>query len=444
MLLNRVIWLGVCILLFCSMAAWAQQISGSITGVVKDSQQALVSSAKVTLKNQEQGTTRDATTGPDGSFAFTLVQPGSYNLTVEATGFKKFEQKDVKVFANDRVSLGDLTLAVGALSETVTVEAQSAAVQTASAERSGVLTTRQVLDLAETGRSLFDLTKVLPGVVYTGGLGGVAANGNRNNQNNFTLDGVTNVDTGSNGGTLATTNIDMIAEMKVITNSQPAELGRSSGAQIEVVTKSGTRDFHGTGYWFHRHEDLNANTWRNNIDGRARPYYRYNFAGFNVGGPAYIPGTFNTNKNKLFFFVGIEWQKQLVPNSLSNVTVPTALERQGDFSQSHDGGNAPLIIKDPTNNGVQFPGNVIPKNRLNPDGVKILGFYPQPNALGKDPSFNYQSQFSNTYPRREDVYRGDYNISDKWKTYARYINNKDETSMAYGQCNHQYNIPFAR
>jgi len=442
MLLNRVFRVAVCALLFCSMAVWAQQISGSISGVVKDSQQGVVANAKLILKNQEQGTTRDATTGSDGSFVFTLVQPGNYLLTVEAAGFKKFEQKDVKVFANDRVTLGDLTLAVGALTETVTVEAQTANVQTASAERSGVLTSRQVMDLAETGRSLFDLTKTLTGVVYTGGLGGVAANGNRNNQNNFTLDGVTNVDTGSNGGTLATTNIDMIAEMKVITNSQPAELGRSSGAQIEVVTKSGTRDFHGTGYWFHRHDSLNANSWRNNIDGRARSLYRYNFYGFNVGGPAYIPGKFNKDKNKFFFFVGIEWQRQLVPNGLSNVTVPTALERTGDFSQSHDAGNAPLIIKDPTNNGIQFPGNVIPKNRINADGAKILGFYPQPNALGKDPSFNYQSQVPNTYPRREDVYRGDYNISDKWKTYARYINNKDETSMAYGQWNAQYNIPF--
>src|SRR5258708_22525904 len=313
-------------ILFCATVAVAQQISGSITGVVKDSQQATIVGAKVSLADQAQGTSRETATGTDGSFVFTLVQPGSYNITVESPGFKKFEQKDVKLFANDRVAVGDINLAVGTLSETVTVEAQVAAVQTSSAERSGVLTTRQMNELAETGRSLFDLTKTLPGVVYTGGLGGVAANGNRNNQNNFTLDGVTNVDTGSNGGTLATTNIDMIAEMKVITNSQPAELGRSSGAQIEVVTKSGSRDFHGTGYWFHRHEDLNANSWRNNIDGRARSFYRYNFYGFNVGGPAYIPGKFNKNKNKLFFFVGIEWQNQLVPNNLSNVPVPTSLD----------------------------------------------------------------------------------------------------------------------
>jgi Carboxypeptidase regulatory-like domain len=430
-----------CILL-CATGVFAQQISGSLTGVVKDSQQAFVINAKVTLNNPQQGTTRDATTGSDGAFVITQLQPGTYNLSVEAPGFKKMEQKDVRVSANDRVSIGDIVLTVGALTETITVESTASQVQTASAERSGVLTNRQVVELAETGRSIFDLTKTLPGIVYTGGLGGVASNGNRNNQNNFTLDGVTNVDTGSNGGTLATTNMDMIAEMKVITNSQPAEFGRSSGAQIEVVTKSGSKDFHGTTYWFHRHDSLNANTWRNNIDNRARPFYRYNYYGFNVGGPAYIPGKFNKDKNKFFFFVGIEWQKQLVPNNLSNVTVPTALERTGDFSQSHDGGGAALLIKDPTNNGVQFPGNKIPASRLNPDGVKILNFYPQPNALGKDPSFNYQSQFSNTYPRREDVYRGDYNINDKWKVYARYINNKDETSMAYGQWNAQYNIPF--
>ena len=263
------------------------------------------------------------------------------------------------------LNLGEVVLSVGALNETVTVEAQVAAIQTANAERSGVLTTRQVEDLAENGRSLFDLTRVLPGIVYTGGLGGIQANGNRGNQNNFTLDGVTNVDTGSNGGTLATTNIDMIAEMKVITNSQPAEFGRSSGAQIEVVTKSGTRDMHGTGYFFHRHEDLNANSWRNNVDGRPKDYYRYNTEGFNVGGPAFIPGKFNRNRDKLFFFVGLEWQGQLVPQGLHNVTVPTALERQGDFSQTHDGGGAPVMIFDPLNNKQPFPGNVIPKDRLN-------------------------------------------------------------------------------
>lgn len=440
----RATWLVAAATLWCASFADAQQISGTITGVVKDSQQAAVATARVSLNSIEQGTQRTEVTGADGSFVFTQVQPGTYTVTIEAPGFKKFEKKDIKLFANDRISIGDAVLTVGGVNETVTVEAEAAAVETSSAERAGVLTSRQVTELAETGRSVFDLTRVLPGVVYTGGLGGIQANGNRGNQNNFTLDGVTNVDTGSNGGTLATTNIDMIAEMKVITNSQPAEFGRSSGAQIEVVTKSGTKDIHGTGYFFHRNEDLNANSWRNNVDGRKKDPYRYNTEGFNVGGPAYIPGKFNRNRDKLFFFMGIEWQGQLVPQGLHNVTVPTALERQGDFSQTHDGGTFTpnITIFDPANGKAPFPGNVIPKSRINPDGAKILNWYPMPNASGIDPSYNYQTAYSNQYPRREEIYRGDYNINDKWKAYARYIRNKDETSMQYGQWNASYNIPF--
>ena len=447
---SRLARLVLCVAVLWAIPAVGQQISGTIFGSVRDSQQGAIANAKLTLVNPEQGTSREAVSSADGSFVFAQIQPGTYNLTVESAGFKKFVQKDVKLFASDRISLGNIVLEVGAVSESVTVEAQAAAVQTASAERSGVLTNRQVQETGLLSRSLFDLVRVLPGVT-TGdntsalGVGSINANGNRNNQNNFTLDGVTNMDTGSNGGSLATTNIDMIAEMKVITNSQPAEFGRASGAQIQVVTKSGTQDFHGTGYYFHRHEGLNANTWRNNIDGRARQFYRYNYAGFNVGGPVYIPGKFNKNKDKLFFFVGIEWQNQLVPNDLRNVTVPTALERQGDFSQTHDGaGFAPNItVWDPTNNKTPYPGNKIPASQLNADGMKILNWYPAPNALGKDPSFNYQTQISNQYPRRESVYRGDYNINEKWRTYARYIQSKDETKMAYGQWNASYNIPLA-
>jgi hypothetical protein len=439
----------ICVSLLWALPLVGQQISGSIFGLVKDSQQAAIASAKVTLTNPQQGTSREAQTGVDGAFVFTQVQPGTYEISVEASGFKKFTQKEINLFASDRLSLGTITLEVGQLTESVTVEAQAAAVQTSSAERAGVLTTRQVLDVGLLSRSVFDLTRTLPGVI-TGnstsglGVGSINANGNRNNQNNYTLDGVTNMDTGSNGGSLATTNVDMIAEMKVITNSQPAEFGRASGAQIQVVTKSGTNDFHGTGYFFHRHDDLNSNTWRNNIDGRARPLYRYNYAGFNVGGPVFIPKKFNTNKDKLFFFIGIEWQNQLVPNNLTNVTVPTDLERKGDFSQTHDSGGAFVPIWDPLNNRQQFPGNVIPASRLNADGMKILNWYPKPNALAKnDPSFNYQSQVSNQYPRREYVYRGDYNISDRWRAYARYITNYDETKMWYGQWNASYNIPLA-
>ncbi|MCC7154880.1 MAG: carboxypeptidase regulatory-like domain-containing protein [Bryobacterales bacterium] len=446
-------YLGTCLLLAALFASGsanlsAQQISGAIQGSVRDSQQAAIANAKLSLNNPELGITREAQTNTDGSFVFAQVQPGTYTLTIESPGFKRFVQREIKLFANDRVALGDITLEVGAISESVTVEAQAAVIQTASAERSGVLTNRQVLETGLLSRSLFDLARTIPGII-TGnstsglGVGSINANGNRSNQNNFTLDGVTNMDTGSNGGSLTTTNVDMIAEMKVITNSQPAEFGRASGAQIQVVTKSGTRDFHGTGYWFHRHEGLNANTWRNNIDGRQRQFYRYNYAGFNVGGPVLLPGSWNKERDKLFFFAGIEWQNQLVPNDLRNVSVPSALERTGNFSQSHDAGGVIQTIFDPANNKQPFPGNIIPANRLSADGMKILNWYPKPNAEGRDPAFNYQTQISNQYPRREEVYRGDYSINDKWRAYGRFIRSADETKMAYGQWNASYNIPLA-
>lgn len=420
----------------------AQLVSGSITGFVKDGQQFAVAGAKVTLLNPQRGSSREVTTSADGGFVITPVQPGTYTIHVESSGFKRFEQTDVRLFANDRLALGDIILQVGAVSETITVEGSVSQVQAQSAERAGVLTGTQVVDLALISRSFFDLARTIPGIVYTGGLGGIQANGGRGNQNNLMLDGVTNVDTGSNGGALATTNIDMIAEFKVLTNAQQAEFGRSSGAQINVVTKSGTQDFHGTGYWFHRHEGLNANTWRNNMDGRQRQLYRYNYAGFNVGGPAYIPGKFNTNKDKFFFFIGHEWQNQLSPNGLRNVTVPTQAQRNGDYSATREADGRPVIIRDPLTNAA-FPNNRIPANRISADGQKILNFYPMPNAEGIDPSFNFQSQVSGTFPRRENIYRGDYNINDKWRLYSRYIWTASQQDMAYGQWNADYNIPFA-
>ena len=174
----------------------------------------------------------------------------------------------------------------------------------------------------------------------------------------------------------------MIAEMKVITNSQPAEFGRASGAQIEVVTKSGTKDFHGTGYFFHRHEDLNANSWRNNVDGRPKDSTATTRKGSTSADRPISRGKFNRNRDKLFFFVGIEWQGQLVPQGLHNVTVPTAAERQGDFSQTHDGGSFQPQHHDfrPANGKKPFPGNIIPKDRINAGRREDFELYPLPNA----------------------------------------------------------------
>ncbi len=439
-------------------SAWAQQTSATLMGVVKDKQGAVVPNATVVLRNQEQGATvRELKSEADGSFAIAPLQPATYTLTVEAPGFKKFEQRDIKLFANDRVSIPNIVLDIGNVTETVTVEAAPVQMQTESAERSGVVTGVQTVNLALNGRNYLDLVKTIPGIISQfngqvagpGGIGSIFANGQRGNQNNVTLDGVTNMDTGSNGTQHTSLNIDAVAEFRVITNSQPAEFGRSAGAAINIVTKSGTRDFHGTGYWFHRHEGLNANTWRNNQDlvnvnglevAQARRLYRYNYQGLNVGGPIFIPGKFNSNREKLFFFFGYEWQNQLVPNSTRNVLVPTQAERNGDFRLTHEADGKPVIIRDPLT-GQPFPDNTIPANRINPLGQKILNFYPLPNISGF-PDYNYTSQVSSSYPRRQLILRGDYNINEKWRAYVRYIRDKDDQIMPYGQWNADYNIPF--
>ncbi|MBM3748193.1 MAG: hypothetical protein FJW34_20615, partial [Acidobacteria bacterium] len=394
-------------LLLFSTAAWTQQTSGSIAGVVKDHQGALIPNAKVTLVNQEQGSSREMQSNPDGSFVFFPLLPATYSVMIEAAGFKKFERRDIKLFPNDRIALGDVVLEVGSLSETITVEASVVMLQTQSAERSGIITGSQTVNLALNGRNYLSLIGLVPGIVSwadnqvagPGGIGSISANGQRANQNNLTLDGVANMDTGSNGTQHTSLNIDAVAEFRVITNSQPAEFGRSAGAAINIVTKSGTREFHGTGYWFHRHEGLNANSWRSNQDGLQRRFYRYNYQGYNLGGPVYVPNKFNTNKEKLFFFWSQEWQNQLIPNATRYVTVPTAAQRRGDFSLTNEADGSLVTIRDPLS-AAPFPGNQIPAGRQSADGAKILNFYPQPNFTGR-PDYNYQTQVSASYPRRQ-------------------------------------------
>lgn len=206
--------------------------------------------------------------------------------------------------------------------------------------------------------------------------------------------------------------VDAIQELTVATNGLAAEYGHSAGPQITVVSKSGTKNFHGTGFWFHRNEGLNANSWTNNYNGLTRSTYRFTTAGWNFGGPFYIPGKFNRNHDKVFFFVQQEWNHQLAAAALQQLTMPTALERTGDFSRSHNASGAIVTILDPNNNKAPFPGNIVPQNRWNSYGAAILNFLPQPNAPGSN-NYNWISQVPARTPQFDEVYRADYNITDK-------------------------------
>ena len=450
----------------------AQTTSGSISGTVHDAQGAAVPGARVTATSASRGEVTTATTDGEGRFVFPQLQPGRYSLRAELQGFKTVEKTGVVLNANDKISAGVITLQVGTVSEAVEVAAHGTELQAVSAERSASLTEKQLESIAVNSRSYLQLVGLAPGVVNTAnltvaghaGLGNISANGARFNQNNLTLDGVGNVDTGNNGDQLATLSLDAVSEYKILTANYQAEYGRSSGAQISVVTKSGGRDFHGSGYLYRRHDsDLlgigkvgNANNWRNNRDGIPVSTLRLNDFGYTLGGPVVIPGKFNEGRDKLFFFVAQEFQHQFRPQAARNVRVPTALERQGDFSQSVDrSGNLFPYIRDyqtglpcsaSNTAGCFQDGGVlgrIPKNRLYQPGLAILGMFPLPNSLDTVRSgFNFTSQISDDYPRREDLARIDFHPSASWRIFARYVNNYDQVTSNYGSFVLGANVPL--
>ena len=338
-------------------AARAQTTSASVSGSVQDAQGGALPGVAVTLTSRTQGNTATAVTDAEGRFVFAIVRPDTYTLSAELQGFKKLERTNLVVNANDRLSAGILALEVGAMTEEVTVSTRVSELQTTSGERSFTLENSALQNIANNGRALFNFATLVPGAVpnANGGgeimqVSGFTVNGQRANSNTMAIDGVANIDTGDNGGNMATTNIDAVAEFKVLTNAYQAEYGRAVGAQLQVVTKSGSRDFHGSGYWYGRRSDWNANSWINNRNTPVTPKAdtKRNDSGYTVGGPIFAPG-FNADKKKLFFFFSQEHQKRVENNAIRETRVPTALERRGDFSQSRDNnGNLYPYIRDYT------------------------------------------------------------------------------------------------
>ena len=189
-----------------------------------------------------------------------------------------------------------------------------------------------------------------------------------------------------------------------------------------MVIKNGTRDFHGGAYYFLRNEDLNANSYFANAKSLPNPRYRFNFPGYFVGGPVLLPFTqFNRNRDKLFFFWSEEFLPQTTPSNISDQTFPTALERQGNFSQSLDQSGKLIPITDPLNNKQPFAGNIVPASRIDPGGQKLLTLFPLPNTLGPGGTYNWDGQSTNTQVRREEIVRVDYNITPATQFYLRLI-----------------------
>jgi hypothetical protein len=428
-----------------------QTVSSSITGTVLDPASAVVPNAAVTLVDENTGAGRSTTTDGSGVFRFLNVNPSSYKVSIEVTGFKSLVQTNILVSANETRDVGKLGLALGNTSEKVSVVAEATAIQLASSEKSQLVDGKQLNDITLKGRDVFGYLKLVPGVIDTnfsrnvtdpGAINNIVINGNNNLQKNFTVDGITDMDTGSNSTIHYEPNIDAIQELKVLTSNYQAEFGRNSGGTITVVTKSGGQSFHGTAAWNHRNEGMNANSWSNNKNGlnpvtgaevSPRSKYRFNVETYSIGGPIYIPKVFNTEKKRLFFFWSQEYTGQFVPGGAQNKYTPTTLERGGDFSQSKQNNGSVLPIIDPST-GVQFPGNIIPKSRIDPTGLAMLNYFPTPNFVGTGSNANIVNFFdsaSAAHPRRNDVLRTDTYLTSKLTGYFRYINDHDDQIALY-------------
>jgi hypothetical protein len=447
------------VLLLSLAGATFAQNNGSLEGTVKDSKGGVIPGAAVTASEPSLGVHQTAQTNGVGLFAFTELPPGTYSVTVENQGFKKETKNDVVVPTASRINVGDIVLEVGSVAETVTVEADQGKleVQSSSAERSDIVTGRQIRDLALNGLNVVDLFHTVPGVISSGVVANAAStvtnivgnfniNGTRSLQHEYTLDGVTNLNLGNNTGALVSINPDAVEEAKILTSNYQAEYGRSGGGYIGLTTRGGTNEFHGGGSYFRRHESLNANSYANDLRGGSpagfpRSLYRYDYYGWHLGGPVWIPKVYN-GKNKLFFFISQEYYHQLVPQaSPMNILVPTAAEKTGDFSHSVDGAGKAITIIDP-NTGMQFPGNMIPASRIYQPGQTILNFLPSPNTTVGGFQYNYTSQVPSAYPRRETILRGDYQINSDTRLSVRWVHNYDNQQFAYGTTTGSWNWPL--
>ena len=405
----------------------SQILTSTLTGSVEDPTALGIAGATLTLTAKETGRERSTTSDPQGLFVFASLEPGEYSLVVTQSGFKRYIQNGIRLVSGERRALGALILQIGQTAESVTVQGQAAAVQTESAERAAVITSAQVDGLLIQGRNPTSLVGLLPGVVVTSETSSLDRDttfnvlGNRRTANNITIDGVPTVDVDNGFSQKLQVNMDAVGEVQILLSNYQAEYGRNAGSNVNIVTKSGTRDFHGLVSYFKRHEQFNANNFFNNFVGADRPRYRFNTWTYNIGGPIYLPGKFNTDRNRLFFF----WSQEFWPISqaaVRRVTMPTALERAGDYSQSRDVNNALIVVRDPQAN-TPFPGNQIPPSRLDPSGSALLRAFDQPNFFDRNISrgnYNYVFTSENSTPKRSDLLKVDFNPNANNLIYVTY------------------------
>jgi hypothetical protein len=344
---TRSIVFGAAAMICLSMTGWGQD-TATIVGTVTDASGAVVPNALVSVANPDKGLVRDLTTNTSGEYTAAKIPIGSYVITAEAPGFRKLVRSGISLDVGQTLRV-DLQLTLGTVAQEVTVKGSAPGVETETAALSTVVGGRQISNLELNGRNFTNLAILVPGAIADNsydstqvGLSANAAisfNGNRMQYGNSEIDGANNADPGAGATALNVfPSLDSIAEFKISTSNYGAEVGEHAGATMEVATKSGTREFHGDFYDYLRNDALDANDWFANRQlappgGNApKTPLKWNDFGYTFGGPFYIPGHYNTDKNKTFFFWNQEWHRYR-EGTVINTTVPTMLMREGNFSQ---------------------------------------------------------------------------------------------------------------
>jgi len=443
-------------------AVAAQDFRATITGRVSDANKAAVPNAQVQARNVGTNEVTSAATDSEGNYKLPFLRPGSYLLTVEATGFKKFTRENIDLVVSQIAAI-DIALEAGSISEQVTVQGDAPLLEAASADRGGVIDRQRVLELPLNARNPFMLGILTPGVTFNGAAiwqrpfdnGAIAEwtiNGSQSRGNEFLLDGAPNNGQGGGNNIAYVPPVDSVQDFKIMTNTYDAQYGKTTGGIINVNLRSGTNELHGSVYEFMRREWLDANDFRLNAKKTPKPKHYLDQYGFQVGGPVSIPWLYN-GKDKTFFMFNYEGYREGIPQPLT-LTVPQPEFLNGDFSKLVDGAGKPIVIYDPLSGvadasapgglrrepfkcdaagnpigGVAggTPCNKIPANRINPIAQKILGFYTPANTSSPTQGYGRANLFvaPNLAPDRfwNWVAKVDQQFNDKHRMYLRFAKN---------------------
>jgi len=447
----RTTFVALCVLLslcFCAGTVSAQEVTGSIAGTITDSSGAAVAGAKVTIRSLDKNTVlRTMTTGANGQYLATYLPVGSYEVAAEAPSFKKSVVTNFVLNVADKLTI-NLTLEVGSVTESVTVEANPLQVELQSVTASGVISGTQVRELSLNSRNYAALVLLVPGASDSGNsdqiFPGATAplgtnlmtfqiNGNRREENNWQVDGADNVDRGSNLTLLSFPSVDAISEFRVVHGVYDAESGRSAGAQVNVITRSGTSNLHGGVYEFFRNDILNANALFNNRSTPVvpRPPLRYNDFGGTIGGPVYIPGIYR-HRDKTFFFVSEE-ARRIVTYSNPPGAIPYSGMINGQFQHvvctkwANSGG---------TPGACSAYGTSIPAASIDPIAAAyvkdIFSKFPLPNLPTAANPFGYTASLANIFNFREDMVKIDHVFGPKLSVNGKFLHDTNPTTEAGG------------